>query len=96
MLVSLSASAQSDIVADFTSVCDSLSVLIKEKTGVDGNLKLKSITRRGSNLDFYFTESLGDFPWKDGDPRWFKHRLHKLFPFFCSSIIDFTFYHSTK
>lgn len=80
MLVSLSASAQSDIVVDFTSVCDSLSVLIKEKTGVDGNLKLKSITRRGSNLDFYFTESLGDFPWKDGDPRWFKHRLHKLFP----------------
>ena len=50
MLVSLSASAQSDIVVDFTSVCDSLSVLIKEKTGVDGNLKLKSITRRGSNL----------------------------------------------
>ncbi len=80
LLFSFSSFAQSEIVLDFSEACDSLAVLIQERTGVTGELKLKSITRRGSNLDFYFTESLGDFPWKDGGPRWFKNRLHELYP----------------
>ncbi len=80
LLISFCAHAQSEIVNDFTPICDSLASLIKERTGVAGNLTIKSITRRGSSLDFYFTESLGDFPWNDPDPRWFKNRLHNLFP----------------
>ena len=80
LLISFSAHAQSEIVKEFTPVCDSLASLIQERTNVAGILKIKSITRRGTALDFYFTESLGDFPWKDGDPRWFKNSLHKLFP----------------
>ena len=80
LLFSFCAHAQSEIVKDFTPVSDSLATLITERTGVAGGLVIKSITRRGSILDFYFTESLGDFPWKDGDPRWFKNRLHNLFP----------------
>lgn len=80
LMIPFCAYAQSEIVNDFSPVCDSLASLIKERTSVAGNLTIKSITRRGSALDFYFTESLGDFPWKDGDPRWFKNRLHDLFP----------------
>ena len=55
-LVSLSAYAQSGIVTDFMPVCDSLSVLITERTGVEGNVTVKSIMKRGGSLDFYFTE----------------------------------------
>ena len=56
--------AQSAIVQDFTPVCDSLAKLINERTTVPGKLKVKAIMKRGNLLDFYFTESLGDFPCK--------------------------------
>ena len=79
-LISFSTYAQSGIVTDFTPVCDSLAVLTAERTGVEGKLAIKSIMRRGSALDFYFTESLGDFPWKEGDPRWFRQTLSSLIP----------------
>lgn len=80
LLISLSAYAQSEIVKDFAPACDSLAVLLQERTSVSGELRLKSIMRRGSSLDFYFTETLGDFPWKSGDPKWFKKALRTLFP----------------
>ena len=72
--------AQSGIVTDFKPTCDSLAVLLQERTTVNGGLSLKTVMRRGNVLDFYFTESLGDFPWKPGDPRWFKKALESLFP----------------
>lgn len=72
--------AQSEIVSDFKPVCDSLAVLLNERTSVKGVLELKTIMKRGMSLDFYFTESLGDFPWKSGDPKWFKKALASLFP----------------
>ena len=74
------ANAQSKIVQDFTPVCDSLAQLIQERTGVEGPLKVKSIMKRGASLDFYFTESLGDFPWRKGDIKWLKNTLKGLFP----------------
>ena len=80
ILISFSAYAQSGIVTDFKPVCDSLSVLITERTGVEGNVTVKSIMKRGGSLDFYFTESLGDYPWKEGDQRWFKSTLGKMIP----------------
>ena len=72
--------AQSAIVKDFTPVCDSLSILIKERTTVEGKLKLKAVMKRGNSLDFYFTESLSDYPWHKGDPEWFRKSLKSLFP----------------
>ena len=36
--------------------------------------------KRGNVLDFYFTESLGDFPWREGEPAWFKRELKRRFP----------------
>jgi hypothetical protein len=65
---------------DFTPVCDSLATLIQEQCGVEGKLKVKSIMRRGTSLDFYFTESLGDFPWNKSDIKWFRTTLKSLFP----------------
>ena len=56
---------KSRIVEDFTPTCDSLSVLLSERTGVEGELVLKNIMKRKGNLDFYFTVSLSDFPWRE-------------------------------
>ena len=61
-LFSLPSYAQSQITRDFKEPCDSLNILLQERTGVKGELKLNSVMRRGSVLDFYFNESLGDFP----------------------------------
>ena len=72
--------AQSKIVRDFTPVCDSLSTMIAERIGIKGELKLKTIMKRGGSLDFYFTESLSDFPWRKEDVRWFRSELKNLFP----------------
>lgn len=72
--------SQSKIVKDFKPVCDSLSVLIQEKTSVKGELKMKAVMKRGSYIDFYFTRSLGDLPWKEETCQWFKSTLTDLFP----------------
>ena len=73
-------SAQSKIAKDFKPVCDSLNVLISSRTGVTGDLKVKSIMKRGGHLDFYFTESLGDYPLHQRDVKWFRNSLKSLFP----------------
>ena len=76
----IATSAQSKIVKDFKPVVDSLTVLTTERTGVNGKIKIKSIMKRGGNLDFYFTESLGDYPLHKDDVKWFKSTLKSLFP----------------
>ncbi len=78
--LSISSAGQSAIVKDFTPVCDTLDARIKRNRDVKGQLKLKSVMKRGDKLDFYFTESLGDFPWRKGEPEWFRKELKKLFP----------------
>lgn len=73
--------AQGAIGKDFKPVCDSLDVLIKERHSINhGQLKIKNIMKRGDVLDFYFTESLGDYPWRKGEPAWFRSTLRKMFP----------------
>ena len=76
----LSAFAQSKIVTAFTPACDSLSVLIHERIGIKGPVKLKAAMKRGNTLDFYFTETLGDFPWRKQDVKWLKTTFKSLFP----------------
>lgn len=81
--VSLPADAQrkkSRIVMDFEPVCDTLDSLITARTTVKGELGLKAVMKRGSQLDFYFTVSLGDWPWTSSDIRWFKAELKKRIP----------------
>lgn len=73
-------SAQSQIVKDFKHACDSLNTLMGERTSVRGNMVLKAVMKRGSALDFYFTESLGDYPFRPGDSKWLRKELNNLFP----------------
>ncbi len=75
----LSSAAQS-ITKDFKPVCDSLDVLMKKNRDVKGQLKLQNVMKRGDVLDIYFTESLGDYPWREGEPEWFREKLQELFP----------------
>ena len=79
-IFALSAKGQSAIVKEFKPACDSLAVLIKERNAIKGKLELKAVMKRGSTLDFYFTESLGDYPWRTEDYHWFKKQLRQLFP----------------
>ena len=76
----LNASAQTQIVKDFKPACDSLRTLLVERTSVEGSLKIKSILKRDGKLDFYFDESLGDFPFRRSDAEWFRNNLQCLFP----------------
>ena len=78
--IQIQASGQSKIVKDFTPACDSLSVLYSDYCGVEGKLTLKAVMKRGRNLDFYFTESLSDFPIYNGDLKWLRRNLRSLFP----------------
>ena len=78
--LSAAAVAQSTIVKDFKETTDSLNILLREKTDVNGWLGLKAIMKRGGTLDFYFTESLGDYPLRTGDVKWFRNQLRSLFP----------------
>ena len=80
-LCSFSLKAQSAIIRDFKPVCDSLNVLLQERNGIASpKISLNAVMKRGSTLDFYFTEKLCDCPWYKGDPQWFRTVLEELFP----------------
>ena len=76
----IEASSQSKIVKDFKDACDSLGTLMNERTGVNGRITLKAVMKRGPVLDFYFTESLGDYPFRPGDAKRFRSALKGQFP----------------
>lgn len=78
--LSISVNAQIGLVSDFNEACDSLAVLLKERTSVKTALKIKAIVQRGKAFDFYFTANLGDLPWHSEDIKWFKETLKTLFP----------------
>ena len=80
--VSVASWGQSKIVEDFKPVCEALDTLLRERTEVGHvePLALKAVMKRGSTLDFYFSRTLGDYPWYKGDPQWFKSTLKSLFP----------------
>lgn len=73
------ASAQSR--SEFQECCDSLTARLQRRTGARSEeLKLSKVLRRGSTLDFYFDRTLGDYPWHEGDPEWFRRELKSLMP----------------
>lgn len=71
---------QSDIVKDFKEACDSLSAMMNRRTGVKGRVTLKAVMKRDTIMDFYFTESLGDYPFRIGDAEWFRETLEDEIP----------------
>lgn len=73
--------AQSSIVKDFKPACDSLNRLIQERHEmVTPRLSLNAVMKRGGHLDFYFTQTLLEVPWREGDNQWFRRQLKSLFP----------------
>lgn len=78
MLACTIASAQK--VREFTAFCDSLHTLLKERTTVDVDPVLKNIAKQGNALNFYFSTSFGDYPWRSGDVTWLKDEMKKILP----------------
>ena len=57
---------------DFTPVCDTLRVRLRDRTGVDEELKMDRVKARGGKLDLYFSAELSYYPWHDEDINDFK------------------------
>ena len=74
-------SAQKKIaISEFKPACDSIAAAIKKRDAIRWVLKLKSVTQRDTILDFYFTESLGDYPWYQDNAAWFRDTLKQALP----------------
>ena len=66
---------------EFRECCDSLTVRLQRHTGVrSDSLRLRKVLRRGRQLDFYFEQTLCDYPWHEGDIEWFRKELKSCFP----------------
>ena len=79
LLGTLSAQAQQRPSArTFREATDSLQQRLKRRTGVDTPLKLERVTVRGNALDFYFSQELSDYPWRQEDLAWVREQLQTL------------------
>ena len=65
---------------DFKPMCDSLTVLLQEKTSVKTKLSMESVVKRGSELDFHFSQELSDYNWDDSLVSWFVSEIAELMP----------------
>lgn len=65
---------------EFKPACDSIAAAIKRRSAIRWVLKLKNVTQRDTILDFYFTASLGDYPWYNENAAWFKDTLKMAMP----------------
>ncbi|MBR5431281.1 MAG: xanthan lyase [Bacteroidales bacterium] len=79
-LVCFKAEAQEVSKNAFKPVCDSLRTLLEERTTVFTKMSIDRVLKRSSQLDFYFSVELGDYPWHSRDINWFKATLTSLFP----------------
>lgn len=59
---------------------DSLAVLLRERGDVKVHVTIKRILKRDGKQDWYFSETLGDYPFRPEDIDWFKNRLETLAP----------------
>ena len=80
LLTALSAGIAAQNVKDFKPALDSLEVLLKERTSVTVKLKANKIVSKGNALEFHFSSTLGDYPWRNSDIRWFRTKLKGVLP----------------
>ncbi len=80
LCVPASLQGRSKIVEDFDPVCDSLTVLMEQRTGVKGSLVLKNVQKQGGKLDFYFTAGLSEYPLRADDCKWLRKTIGELLP----------------
>lgn len=65
---------------DFVCLGDSLTVWMQNRTGVVSKVVVQRVLRRSGALDMYFTQDLGDYPWRQTDLNWFKSVLRDSIP----------------
>jgi hypothetical protein len=82
LLMTAAASAQT--VKDFKDAVDSLQVSLTARTGLKAQVKANKVVRRGLELDFHFTQALGEFSWRPADVGWLRSELARLMPESCS------------
>ncbi|MBR1706142.1 MAG: N-acetylmuramoyl-L-alanine amidase [Bacteroidales bacterium] len=80
ILTALSLGAQGRLARDFQPAADSLRERLQRRTTVATDLKLTKVMQRGTTFDFYFTQDLVDYPWRNDDVDWFRDELRSLFP----------------
>jgi len=80
LLLEAAAPAQTRIAREFGPATDSLKARLQRRTSVNCSLKITKVVKRGSSLDFYFSQELGDYPWRRDDIDWFRNQLRELAP----------------
>ncbi len=80
----LTTSLDAQTVKEFKDAVDSLQTLMVERTRVSAQVKANKVVRRGYDLDFYFTPSMGDFPWRTEDVEWLRRTLKSILPESCA------------
>ena len=79
-LLSASATLHAQTASEFRVAADSLRARMERRTRVKVPLKLSKVKKRGTTLDFYFSQELSDFPWRMADVEWFREELRSLAP----------------
>lgn len=69
-----------NLVREFRDEADSLKAYLKEKTTVDTELKIESITKRDNDLEFHFSQDLSDYHWTQRDIDLFRREIKKRLP----------------
>ena len=80
LVLCLAASAQTRPVREFRTTLDSVDVHIQERTTVASKLRLRSVSQHGDRLDFRFTETLSDIPWRTKDVAWLRRTIREFLP----------------
>ena len=78
-MTALTAAAQNP-TRDFLPASDSLRARLQRRTTVKTKLKIESVMKRGSSLDFSFSQELSDYPWTQATLDWFKDQIYDLMP----------------
>ena len=64
----------------FTESCDSMSVLMKERSGVTCGFKVLRHFESGKKLNIRFSTELGDYPWRKDEVEWFRKTFGTILP----------------
>ena len=62
----------------YQPICDSLSRLLVDKTGVEQELNITRASIQKDRIDLYFNAELSFYPWHEDEIRWFRQRLDDL------------------
>lgn len=64
----------------FKESCDSMSVLMKERSGVTCGFKVLRHFESGKKLNIRFSTELGDYPWRKDEVEWFRKTFGTILP----------------